>query len=437
MTSHSSQNDAADGRPHSITTTPSDPAITEPIEITLTGFAPNQRVTLTASFEDLGSVWTSEATFEADTDGTVSLTESAPIDGSYTGTRPMGLIQFAERTGSGTIDSRSGRTETTLAITAESGGETILESTITRTIAGTVEEQTLDPKQHGLAGRIYQPDGGGPHPAIVALHGSGGEPYGRKGRVLASNGFVVLALRYWGGPAPVPEEFAEVPVSYVGDAFDYLHNRDTVAAGDIGLIAASRGTELALLTAAHRDDVGGVVAYAPSAYAWPGESESEDAPAAWRVDGESHPIVPHPGPDAAAPEETDDGIRPRTVFEACLANATEDELAAAALPVDGIDTDVVLISGDDDGVWPASAMAETIVEAMEDAPGSATHHSYEEAGHSIFLPYHPTTARAVHRSGEGPDIVNGGTVAGNANADRDSWQVTTRHFYATNRGDLS
>jgi len=400
---------------------PASAAIDETFSVEVAGLDPGQHVTLAASFTDLGTEWASDATFEADADGRVDLGEDAPIAGVYDGVRPMGLVQFAERVGSDPVDTRDGRTTTALSLTASVDGAVVADATVTRTVAPNVQCRDLDPATDGVAGTIYLPDGDSPRAGIVALHGSGGEPYGRKGRMLAAEGYVVLALRYFGGPEPVPEAFAEVPVSYVGDAIDYVLERDDVTPGDAGIVGASRGTELALLAASERDDVGVVVAYAPSAYAWFGDGDGDGPPpSAWSVDGDPLPLLPHPGPDGR-PEQTDRGTRPRQMFEAFVEHADGDALSEARLPVEDVGADVVLVSGGDDGVWPAGRMAETVVDAMADAPGTATHHHFPEAGHGVFFPYHPTAERATATADDGGTVVHGGTAAGAAEADRDSW----------------
>lgn len=411
------------GNDPTLTVTPNPAGVTDRLSITLTGLAPDQRVTVEAAFADLGTEWAGEAAFVADGDGRVDLAEHAPVAGAYDGVRPMGLVQFAEHVGDDPADTRTGANVTDLELTARVDGETVAETTVTRRVAPGVERTELDTGTDGLAGDLYVPESDGPHPGVLALHGSGGEPAGRKARALAAEGYAVLALRYFGGPAPVPERFAEVPVSYAGDAIDHLTSRGNVADDDVGVVGASRGTELALLTAAERDDVRVVVAYAPSAYAWFGERDGEGdgpPPSAWTVDGDPLPLLPHPGPDGR-PEETERGVRSRRMFEAFVECADEDELTAARLPVEDVAADVLLVSGGDDGVWPADEMAETIRDAMADALGSATHRRFADASHSFLLPYHPTTERPVVETDEGPDRVHGGTPAGIAAADRDSW----------------
>jgi|AntRauMinimDraft_4_1070384.scaffolds.fasta_scaffold00048_57 dienelactone hydrolase len=409
------------GSAPTLTVTPDPADVTDRLSVTLAGLDPGQRVTLEADFADLGAEWASEATFDADEDGRVDLTEQAPIAGDYDGVCPMGLVQFAERTTDDPVSADTGADTTDLHLVARVDGEAVASTTVTRRVAPGVERTDLDPETDGVAGELYVPEPSGPHPSVLALHGSGGEPLGRKARALAAEGYVVLALRYVGGPSPVPETFAEVPVSYAGDALDYLHAREDVTDGDAGVVGVSRGTELALLVAAERDDVGVVVAYAPSAYTWFGDGDGDGPPpSAWAVGGEALPVLPHPGPDAE-PAETGTGVRFRPMFEAFAEQAPEDALADARLPVEDVAADVALVSGGDDGVWPAGPMADTIAGEMADAAGTATRHHFPDAGHGVFVPYHPTTERATAAQDGGPPVVHGGTPAGAAEADRDAW----------------
>lgn len=403
---------------------PTDALIDEPLEIALTGLSPGQHATVTAEFVDR-TQWRCEITFEADEDGVVDLTERAPVGGDYTGARPMGLIQFATPVECGTVDDNEADDEYQLHLTARAEGPRIAQTVVTRRVcAPDVERIDSDPPRDGIAGELYLPPEAGPHPGVVALHGSGGEPKTRIAKVLASRGFATLALKYFGDPEPVPDRLAEVPVSYFGRAIDWLQRREDIATG-VGVLGVSRGTEAAFLTAARRDDVGAVIAYAPSAYVWPGRGGEEGSPpSAWTVDGDSLPILPLPDEEPQH-EQTERGLRPRAMFETLVERASADDLAASALPVETVDADVLLISGSDDGVWHADEMAATVAERLRDAgaEGDVTHFSYDGFGHHAGVPYRPTTERTVVATDEGPDVVHGGTPEGIADAEATAWMA--------------
>lgn len=419
---------------------PDDALVDEPLAITLSSVEAGERVTIEADFEDVDERWTSTATFEADAEGTVDLTERAPVDGDYDGVRPMGLVQFASRVGD--AERTAGHV---LHLTARVDGEPIAETTVRRrTRAEGVEQTTLDSDETSLAGELYLPPSDEPRPAALLLHGSGGTLPRRKAEMLASRGVVALALRYVGEPEPVPGALAEVPVSYFEHAVDWLRGHDAVVGdgdGDtdshVGVVGVSRGTEAALLTAAHSDSVNTVVTYAPSAYCWPGMGggeDPEDTPSAWSVDDEPLPIVPHPGMEVS-PEQTDRGMRLRAIFETCVEHASADALDAARLPIEEVDAEVLMVSGGDDGIWQATEMGEEVATRLResDDAGDVTHLTYENAGHSILLPYHPTTERTQNNLEDRPDVVLGGTPAGIATADEESWPAVLDALGAASR----
>lgn len=416
-----------DGRTASteLSVEPTDALIDEPLDVAVTGLRPGRRVTVTSQFVESGTQWRCEATFEANEDGVVDLTERAPVGGDYTGVRPMGLVQLATPVEGAATDDDEADDEYRLRFTAHADESRIAEAAVTRRACSpSVERVELDPGRDGIVGELYVPAGAGPHPGIVTLHGSGGEPTVRFAKVLASRGFATLALRYFGGPDPIPDQFAKVPISYVGRAVDWLQRRDAVAATDVGVLGISRGTEAALLTAGRRDDVGVVIAYAPSAYVWPGRGGEDEGPppSAWTVDGD--PLPTPPLPDGEPPhEQTERGLRPRAMFETLVERTSADDLAASALPVEDVDADVLLISGGDDGIWHADEMAETVAERLRSAGAArdVTHLSYDDYGHHAGVSYQPTTERTVMASDEGPDVVYGGTPEGIADAEADAW----------------
>ncbi len=143
-----------------------------------------------------------------------------------------------------------------------------------------------------LDAELFRPDGDGPFPAIVLMHGCGGwQPAVRDGlrthaEFLRDSGFVVLNLdsfgtrQYGGGKLCSNNPALYRALSYrTSDAFDamrYLANQDFVAADNIFLMGQSNGGAVAIRAAKEsapqrygKGDAAfrGVVAY----YPWCGE----------------------------------------------------------------------------------------------------------------------------------------------------------------------
>jgi hypothetical protein len=101
---------------------------------------------------------------------------------------------------------------------------------------------------------MFVPAGGGVHPGVLFLHGSGG---GRNtpnmactARVIAANGYAALSFCYFDcGVDAIPEALADVDLRRTYDAMVWLKQSRYVGGGKIALFGASRGAEKAALLA--------------------------------------------------------------------------------------------------------------------------------------------------------------------------------------------
>lgn len=391
----------------------------------LMGFQPNTAVTLVTTATDaLDRAWSSTATFRTDDDGTVSLADQAPVDGTYQGERSMGFVWSMQRE---SVPEPSffvpDPPEVTLTLSARVDGVTQAETSVVRRfVAPDVTHRRLGDER--LVGHYYEPATDTRRPGVVALHGAGGQPLRNYGRLLASHGIPTLAVKWFGEEEPLPDQLSRVPVEYVQQAMEWLRSRDAVIDDEVGLVGHSKGAEYALLTATvDDDDVGAVVAIAPSAYVWqsPTQGVSETS---WTVDGEPRPAVPQPE-NPQPPERVRGRTKTVGTLEDAIERASEAALAAARIPVEEITGDVLLVAGGRDGVWPSVRMAETMVERLDTADFA---HEYEvlvypDAGHVITVPYRPTTYEML-----GGGLYLGGEPGAIAAAEEDAWPQTVSWF---------
>ena len=146
------------------------------------------------------------------------------------------------------------------------------------------------------------------------------------------------------------------------------------------LVSSGKGAELALLLASRRSDVSGVLAFAPGSVVfqgipkvfWPAPPRSS-----WTAGGKPIPFVPY---DASG------GVDPNNLlplYERSISHA--DIAAKASLPVEKINGPILLLSGEDDAMWPASAMADEMIERLKkkEFPHAFQHVKYENAGHDF------------------------------------------------------
>jgi len=380
-----------------------DALIDEPIAIRVTGLTPGASVTILVR-GGVNDAWTANASFIADSTGRIDLTQMAPVKGSYTGIDAMGLFWSAERTRPSPENAGADNNELSpehWTLSAEAGGAVLARANIRRrAVAEGVHVQPV--RANGLVGDFYEPTGGGRHPAMLVLGGSGGgiPPATGPAGGLSSRGYAVLALAYF-GVAGLPDNLSRIPIEYFGTALQWLAAQPSVDARRIGVLGASRGAELALLLGVAYPDIRAVVAYMPSNVVWRGCCGGQTTSIAWTLGGRPLATMPPPG-------------RPMPL-----------EAKRAEIEVEKIHGAVLLISGTDDGVWASAAMAGSIVARLKQAGFRYVFESltYEHAGHAISRPYLPTTNLNGRRHPVSGRIMQlGGTPAGTAKAREDSWQ---------------
>ena len=377
--------------------------IDEPIPIIISGLPAGETITVGLRGGSRGE-WLSNVTVTADSAGVVDLARMAPSQGTYRGIDPMGLFWSAKRSiPPPPPSSPLPRTENPpqpWQLTATVHGSIVATTTVLRRdVAENVAMKVV--REQGMVGVFYQPAGEGRHPAILVLGGSGGgvPPAASYAGGLASHGYAVLALAYF-GVEDLPPSLSRIPLEYFKTALDWMAAQPAVDPARIGVVGASRGAELALLLGSlYSKQIRTVVAYMPSNLVWGGCCSGLNEPS-WMLGGQ---------PVAWANPRRDDFIA----------------MQRAAIPVERIRGSVLLISGKQDGVWHSTEMADAVVNRLRRNHFAYpyAHLAYDDVGHAIGRPgmpttdidnvRHPLTGRVMHL---------GGTPAGTAHAREDSWR---------------
>jgi len=388
-----------------------------PLTIRVTGLAPGQPAILRAAVPDAeGRLWQAHAGFYADTQGVVDLTRQSPVHGDYEGVNPMGLLHSMTLPLNlrGPGFSYGSMEKLTVRFALEVDGREIHAVEVERwRKAPGVESQEV--RENGLVGRLFLPAGAGPHPALLVLGGSeGGLSSADDAALFASHGYVALALAYFGAEG-LPAELAEIPLDYFNKAMDWMEANSLTRQG-LGLVGTSKGAEAALLLASKYPAVRAVVVYAPSGVAWSCICEDSGKPS-WTFQGQPVPFVPY-AMDPTYRPGANFPIRPVINYRYRLQD--RERVEQAAIPVERIQGPVLLISGQDDQLWPSAEMAEMILARLRNHQHRfvSRHLSYEGAGHAIrkaYLPMGDSTTAARGR------LVLGGTPEANARAQADSW----------------
>jgi pimeloyl-ACP methyl ester carboxylesterase len=394
------------------------------IRIQLTGLPAHRRITIHAGSQDQRCWWRSSADFLTAPDGSIDLANTAPLSGAYAGIDAMGLFWSMQ-------PDRTARpvpaffrlagwfqpVVTILDVTCD--GQTLGTARLVRYFAAPgVRAEPF--RSDGAVGILYRPGDDRKHRPVILLGGSEGGFPAPEGGMLASRGFVVLALAYFGAPG-LPATLQNIPIEYFGKAIHALLRTPSVQGPSVTLIGGSRGAEAALIAGAMYPEVSAVVAVSPSHVRWEGAtSKMLPGGAAWTWQGKPLPYVPfHIAPGFAArfawAYVARNPISMRSMFEDSLHHATG---ADVQIPVERIRGPVLFGSGRADRLWPSDSMAQLAMDRLHrhSHPFPDQHVSFENTGHWLPSSYVPTAGL------KGPMSEQiGGTPAGTAAAQREWW----------------
>ncbi len=268
--------------------------------------------------------------------------------------------------------------------------------------------------------RLTRPDGLFVTPAqpcgtgVLVLAGSSGRVDAERARLLGRFGATTASIRWFGGEGQQPEPF-EVPLETFTAALDRLAPQ----CDRLAVIGTSFGAEAALLTAVNDPRVGAVVGFAPSPVVWAGVAAGRDGEPArmtshWMVNGVPLPFVPLD--DTWEATTTPPSFRGH--YEQSLLRHHEAAVHAA-IPVERIGGEVLVVGGEDEQVWPGADFARAIAARRFDH-GLTTHVvTHPSAGHRTILPgEQPVVA--------GAEIARGGTPEADAELGALVWPVLAR-----------
>ncbi len=343
----------------------------------VSGLRPGERVTLTLRSTDArGFVWSSDASFVANTRGVVDTRRAAALSGTYAGVWGMGLVgslATAKPDRNGAYFWRaSGPSVFTLSVGV--GGRTVAVSSFRREWAARpLFQQNETVAATGFYGSFFAPRGAHDRTAVLAFGGSeGGLSTWLLAARLAADGYPTLALAYFDEPG-LPQTLKDIPLEYFRRALTWLAKQPQVNPHRIVVMGESRGSEAALLLGVHYHAlVHGLIASVPSSVlicgihgGIHGGLDGCIGPA-WTLNGKPQPYT-----------------RQRD-------NPTPTDVPAAVIPVAKIRAPLFLVCGEVDANWDSCAYARAIA-----AHATAPHrlYAYPQASHFVggLLPYEPLT----------------------------------------------
>lgn len=277
--------------------------------------------------------------------------------------------------------------------------------------------ERVEIRKEGLVGTLFRK--GNPSSAVIVLGGSSGGLNELRAEALANEGFAAFSLAYF-AIDPLPSKLKEIPLEYFEKAIHYLKREPGV--NKLGLWGGSRGAELSLILGTlFPERIDAIAAHVPSSAVY-GTFEIPES-AAWTYRG--NPIAPN-APFEFIPDTAGDSEATSISATPSFLKGMEDQaaFAKAAIPVEKLKCPLLLISAEDDQMWPSSLFAKQIVDRLLKyrSPIPYSHISYPGVGHAPgkgLNCFHPHFKKWLSY---------GGNLAANAQASEDWFKETTTFF---------
>jgi len=143
-------------------------------------------------------------------------------------------------------------------------------SPVTLTVDAAANQATYNSGGTQVSGYFYKPSGTGPFPAVLVLHGKGGQNLSTRDRAswFATQGYVALAPDYFTPIGMTAEKFdvsfylnnVDQAREVLGQGLEALKSLSYVAPGRLGVYGHSLGGYLSFILGT-RDDVKGIASY--------------------------------------------------------------------------------------------------------------------------------------------------------------------------------
>lgn len=219
------------------------------------------------------------------------------------------------------------------------------------------------PERHGLLDTQLYLGAGERQPLVVGFGGSEGGNAWTSDRWQATRedfleaGFAFLAVGYFGLPN-ASQQLDRISLDAIHQVIMTHSQKPPIDPDNIILIGGSKGGELVLNLASRYPEYKAVVALVPSHVSFPGLTFNMDH-SSWSHLGEEVPFV-KATPKIIGPRMTGDIHR---VFTLMLEDV--DDAHEAVIPVEQINGSVLLVSAQDDEVWPSTLMSDRVIHRLQ------------------------------------------------------------------------
>ena len=368
--------------------------------IRASGLQPSEHISIKAELVDGGDKpWSSQAEFVADAQGAVDTSKQAPVEGSYDGVSAMGLILFMKPEAKPATAYEAPRDLGSQIIKFQlmrNGQQAASAQMEQLGVAEGVQQIKLEGQLHGM---LLLPSAKERRSGVLVVGGSDGGVPLRKAAWLASRGYPALALAYFHDD-DLPPRLEGIPLEYFGTALAWMMQRPEILPDHIAVMGTSRGGELALQLGSMYPQIKAVVAYVPANVRYPACCGNTRVPYAWTWQGQ--PLAY----DTPWAPRRDPGAEMR-----------------AAIAVEYTHGPILLISGENDGVWESARMADAVAGRLKHShfPYPFEHMKYPHAGHRAGRPeIVPTWHWGANKPAPGRQEGMGGSPQGDAQSSLDA-----------------
>ncbi|KAM3858890.1 acyl-coenzyme A thioesterase 1-like [Diretmus argenteus] len=392
--------------------------VDEKFKVAVENLPPGHPVTLHSLHQSEDKdYWEAYGHYVSDDRGTVTVSADTSVGGTYTGTEPMGLLWSmrpvpGSRTGL-RLRKRDICSPMVVFISVYSGHvvegfreQPALASVVTERWYMAPGVKRIDIRERGVRGTLFLPPGPGPFPGVLDMWGGGGGLVEYRAALLASHGFVTLALEYYSAD----QVKADIEFNYFETAFNVIQEHPLVIQDRVGVFGLSLGSSVALAMSIYSTLVSPRCCICISgSHVFPFQKSLSEAfqqinlnnkkP---RIDEKKRVICR----DKILPIPTDPKFK---------------------VDVGRIKCPLLLVNGDDDQNWPTVESAEDIAKMMRAAGNEhlLTTLTYHRAGHLIEPPYTPLIRASnfiVQQTQEKVIMLWGGRPKPHGDAQEDSWE---------------